>query len=156
MRLYLVQHGEAVSKDVDPRRPLTDEGRSEIERLASFLGRSGVRVERVVHSGKHRAEQTAKLLANQLAPAVNIQAMQNLSPNDPIDPLHEELQNWATDTVVVGHLPYMGKLVANLVAGDEQSNLVEFQPGSIVCLEKKHGQDWMIVWMIPPQLISGA
>jgi phosphohistidine phosphatase len=55
MRLYLVQHGEAVSKDIDPDRPLTAAGRQDIELLASFLWRHRVSVSRIIHSGKARA-----------------------------------------------------------------------------------------------------
>ncbi len=35
MRLYLVQHGEALSKDVDPERALSDVGRADAEHLVS-------------------------------------------------------------------------------------------------------------------------
>ena len=41
MRVYLVQHGDAVPKEVDPDRPLSDTGRQDIERLAKFLNRIG-------------------------------------------------------------------------------------------------------------------
>ena len=47
MKLYLVQHGEACAKDVDPQRPLTEQGRADVDRLARLLASAGVRVERV-------------------------------------------------------------------------------------------------------------
>ena len=68
MKLYLVQHGEAKSKDEDEKRPLTDQGRQGVERVAAFLKGAGVETKRVIHSGKLRAEQTAEILAN-LAPS---------------------------------------------------------------------------------------
>ena len=67
MKLYLAQHGEACAKDIDPERPLTDQGRDDIERLAAFLARAGIQVERVIDSGKLRAAQTADLLAAAVA-----------------------------------------------------------------------------------------
>ena len=60
MKLYLVQHGEACAEDVDPERPLTAQGRADVERLAAFLQQAGIQVGRVIHSGKLRAEQTAE------------------------------------------------------------------------------------------------
>ena len=36
MRVYLVQHGEAESKDVEPQRPLTDRGRQVTQRMAEM------------------------------------------------------------------------------------------------------------------------
>ncbi|MES9849230.1 MAG: histidine phosphatase family protein, partial [Candidatus Thiodiazotropha sp.] len=68
MKLYLVQHGEACKKEVDPDRPLTDRGREDIDRLATFLKQAGIRPDRVVHSGKLRAMQTAGRLTDAIAP----------------------------------------------------------------------------------------
>ncbi len=45
MRLYLVQHGEAVTKAVDPDRPLSEQGRADVERLAIWMGAQGVEVD---------------------------------------------------------------------------------------------------------------
>ena len=72
MKLYLAQHGEACTKDIDPERPLTDQGREDIERLAEFLARAGIEVARVIDSGKLRAAQTADLLAAAVAPLVEL------------------------------------------------------------------------------------
>ena len=44
MRLWIVQHGDALAKGVDPNRPLSEKGRSDVERLASHLAGCGVRV----------------------------------------------------------------------------------------------------------------
>ncbi len=50
MRVSLVQHGDAVPKEVDSDRPLTGTGRRDIERLAKFLNAAKVRVSRIIHS----------------------------------------------------------------------------------------------------------
>src|ERR671919_59444 len=61
VRLYLVQHGEAKSEAEDPDRPLTDRGADQVRQVATLAGAAGlVMVERVVHSGKTRARQTAE------------------------------------------------------------------------------------------------
>ncbi len=49
MKLYLVQHAEAVPAEDNPDRPLSDKGRTDVQRVASFLARS-VRVGRIIHS----------------------------------------------------------------------------------------------------------
>ncbi|MDJ0848388.1 MAG: histidine phosphatase family protein [Myxococcota bacterium] len=61
MRVYLVQHGLAKSKDLDPARPLTDAGRDEAERVARAVAAAGVDPALILHSGKSRAEQTAEI-----------------------------------------------------------------------------------------------
>ncbi len=62
MRLYLVQHGDALSKDLDPKRPLSAKGRRDVARLGEELARSTLTVERILHSGKLRAKETAETI----------------------------------------------------------------------------------------------
>ena len=57
MRLYLVQHGDAVPERLDPERPLSVAGRREVEAVGRLLAGAGARVAHVVHSGKLRAQQ---------------------------------------------------------------------------------------------------
>ena len=52
MRIYLTQLGLAAPNDVDPDRPLSEQGREDVRRLADFLGSAGIEVEQVLHSGK--------------------------------------------------------------------------------------------------------
>ena len=153
MKLYLAQHGAACAKAVDPERPLTEEGRADIRRLAAFLGQSGVRVGRVIHSGKLRAEQTAWCLADALAPGVELESSGIINPNDNPKAFDWQSGSWDHDTLVVGHLPFMARLVAHLVGGDENRTVVAFQPGSMVCLEREDGEDWRINWMLRPELL---
>jgi phosphohistidine phosphatase len=58
MDLFLMQHGEAMAETDDPARPLTMAGRAGVERVAVRAQAAGVRVDRCLHSGKLRAEQT--------------------------------------------------------------------------------------------------
>ena len=81
MKLYLAQHGEAVAKTEDAQRPLSDQGRHDVRAMAALLQSAGVRVERVWHSGKRRAEQTARLLAGALLPrGRKPQAIEGIGP----------------------------------------------------------------------------
>ena len=68
--LYLVQHGEAMDKDRNPDRPLTERGEVDIRNLGGFLERAGIAVEAVLDSGKHRARQTAEILSEYLTPGL--------------------------------------------------------------------------------------
>ena len=67
MRLYLVQHGAAKSEAEDPQRGLTDEGQRTVERMADFLAALRLPLDRIEHSEKMRARQTAEILAARLA-----------------------------------------------------------------------------------------
>jgi phosphohistidine phosphatase len=153
MKLYLVQHGAAVAKENDPQRPLTPEGRADIKRLAAFLERAGVRVKRVIHSGKLRAEQTAECLADAIAAGIELEASGLINPNDDPRAFDWQSDSWDRDTLIVGHLPFLAKLIAHLVVGDEARLLVAFQPGTAVCMEHVDGTRWVINWMIRPELL---
>ncbi len=155
MQLYLVQHGEALSKDIDPDRALSEAGRKDVQRLASFLP-GKVRVARVLHSGKMRARQTAEILAAAVAPDLKVEQFGGLGPNDPIESFVQHIEGWSEDLLVVGHLPFMAKLVARLAAGSEERSIVTYRPGSIVCLETGEGPGWQVQWMIRPELLAEA
>ncbi len=153
MRLYLVQHGHALSKEVDPERALSERGRKDVERVAGFLKQAGIRVPRVVHSGKTRARQTAEILA--LAAGSRVEARSGIDPLDPAEPIAKEVDSWTEDRMLVGHLPLMGKLASRLVTGREEPSAVVFQPGTVVCLEGTEAGDWTLAWVVPPELLAG-
>lgn len=151
-RIYLVQHGEAVSKDVDPERPLTDAGVREITAMARFLKHSGVQLAGILHSGKRRAEQTAGILAQELLDGAEAGAIKHINPNDPVQAFSVKLERYGSGSMFVGHLPFMEKLAAYLVFGSEVPGLVSFTPGSVLCLAADE-DGWRIAWMIRPELI---
>ena len=153
MKLYLVQHGQAMAKEQDQERALSEQGRQDINRLGQFLQQAGIRVERVIHSGKLRARQTAEALAEAVAPGLEPEVSGLLGPNDNPKAFDWQSESWDRDTLVVGHLPFMAKLVAHLVAEDERLPLVAFLPGSLVCLQRNDGH-WQIAWMLRPELFG--
>lgn len=155
MNLYLVQHGEAVSKEVDPQRPLSADGREAAARMGEFLAVAGVRAERVAHSGKARARETAEILGEAIAPEVAIEVVASgLGPTDPTDWLTEAVSGWGEDSLVVGHLPFMARMASRLVTGAEGAEVAAFTPGTVLCLERRNdGEHWVIAWMVRPQLL---
>ena len=77
---------------------------------------------------------------------------QGLAPNDPVDPWVEELNKSTDDVMIVGHLPFLSKLVSRLLGREEE--LISFQQGGIVCLEKMEHLQWRIRWMVVTELLS--
>lgn len=151
MRLYLVQHGEALSKDVDPERALSDVGRADAERLASFLAPRRLSLSRVLHSGKLRAQQTAAVLANAFASKVTLEETEGIDPLDDPQTLVDTVAGWQEDVLIVGHLPFLAKLVGQLLTGSDDP-LVGFEPGTLVCLERSEDR-WSVIWVVPPELL---
>lgn len=154
MKLYLVQHSEACAKEVNPDRPLTEQGKDDCERLAKFLNQAGIKVERVIHSGKLRAAQTAEYLAKAIAPGIELETSGLINPNDNPKAFDWQSESWDKDSLIVGHLPFMAKLVSHLVIEDESRPIAAYQPGSIVCLEHTNDGRWLINWMIRPEVLN--
>jgi len=154
MKVYLVQHGEAESKEVNPQRPLTEQGMRDVQRIAGALKQAGVEVKRVIHSGKLRAQQTAEILAIEIAPELLLETSDLINPNDNPGEFDLQSNSYNTDTMIVGHLPFMAKLVSRLVTGDDDQTTVAYQPGSVVCLELTGNDNWRINWMLRPELLA--
>ena len=156
MKLYLVQHGEAVSKQEDPARPLSEQGMQDVQAVAAFLGDAGIKLARVWHSGKRRAEQTAEILARVVLSGGRAEVIEGISPNDPVGEFATDADVWEEDTLVAGHLPFMSRLVSLLTTGETDTGLVQYQPGSLVCLERVDAERWVILWMIRPDMLPEA
>ncbi len=150
MKLYLVQHGEATSEEVDPNRPLTEKGRKDVSRMADFLKERGIRVATTWHSEKLRAIQTAQILGEMIS--TEIVKKEGLAPNDPVARWLEELNSRVEDIMIVGHLPFLQKLASLLLVGDESFPIIAFRPGGVVCLEREE-RKWATVFLVPPELV---
>jgi len=136
VRVYLVQHGEAKREEEDPSRPLTDRGREEVKRVAEFLARAGVKVGRILHSGKLRAQQTAEIMAGALKPDKGVERAEALEPLADPRVWLEKLSGIDEDVMLVGHLPHLSKLASLLLTGKEDAEPVAFRMGGVVCLER--------------------
>lgn len=148
MAFYFVQHGLAVDKKTDPERPLSVEGRKEVERISAYLQKAGVKAGKIYHSGKTRAEQTALILAGQISDGKTYK-LSGMSPNDDVKEFAKNLQE--DESMYVGHLPHMEKLVSCLVAGDENTGVVKFSNGGVVCVEKNN-TGFQIKWFLIPSI----
>jgi phosphohistidine phosphatase len=154
MKLYLMQHGEAATEEADPSRPLTAKGRSDVQKIALFLKGAGVDLCLILHSGKTRARQTAEIIAAQLGPDCQVKEREGLAPNDSVSTLANELSGMANDLMIVGHLPFLGKLASLLIAGSESKNSVAFRQGGVICLQRNEDQSWQVAWMVTPELLK--
>ncbi len=153
MRLYLVQHAKAASKETDPQRPLTEDGQWDMQKISDFIESLDLSVGYLWHSGKTRAQQTAEILAEVVEVAEEMSAHDGLSPNDDVTPIKDEIISKNQDIMIVGHLPFVSKLASLLLTGSESSGTVTFRQGGIVCLEYSDDNKWQLWWMIVPDLL---
>jgi phosphohistidine phosphatase len=153
MELYLVRHGEAIPRSMDPARPLSEQGRSEVRQVAAFAARLGLAVGQIRHSGKARAEQTAVLLAEALSPPAGLVTVSGLGPSDDVRPVAAALAAESQPVMLVGHLPFLARLTGFLLAGDAEKEVVRFHTAGMVCLVHEDGR-WQVAWVLTPEMAS--
>ncbi len=153
MKLYLIQHGISEPKEVDPDRPLTMRGKDETRRMAEFI-RSGVEAERILHSGKTRAKQTAEIFAEHLDLKEGVEAAEGLDPLEDPQLWAKRLEGEDRNLMLVGHLPHLSRLASLLLCGDPQREVIRFRNSGVVCLERDDQGRWSLQWMVTPEVVG--
>ncbi len=154
MNIYLVQHAKAVSREHDPERPLSIEGKEEIDKVAMFLESMNISVGYLWHSKKLRAAETA----GELTEAINITEqkawLDGLSPNDDVKKFKEEkIDTSSKDIMIVGHMPFLSKLASLLLIDSSDREIINFKNAGIVCLSNTN-ENWQVEWIIIPKLLD--
>ncbi len=155
MALFLVQHGISAPKDIDPEKGLTDLGIEETNRIAAVAKGYKIPVGKIIHSGKKRAEQTGIIYQETFALKTPMEMISGINPMDDVRSFAttiEARKNW----MVVGHLPFMERLVSFLTTGVEDIRVYQFQNSGIVCLDRESEGDnvanWFIKWTLNPNI----
>jgi phosphohistidine phosphatase len=153
MALYLVQHGKSLPREQDPEQGLSQEGLAEVNRIAGVAAGYGVRPGAIKHSGRKRAQQTARVFAEALLAGGG--EAEPISGIGPVDDAAAVANTLKTDDnlMLVGHLPFMERLTGFLVAGSAERLVFKFQNGGIVCLDKApEDRFWFIKWTLMPKI----
>lgn len=139
MQLYLVRHGialdvgqEGVTRDGD--RPLSKEGIRKTQEVGRGLAALGVHPDRIVSSPLVRAEQTARILAAELALPGDPEPCDLLQPGESPADFTAWLAKQKVDSLLaVGHLPDVAELTSHLIAGTPNANVL-FKKAAACCI----------------------
>lgn len=153
MKLYCMRHGEAMPGAEDAQRPLSDKGREDVENVAAHLHRCGIPLDHIMSSSRLRAVQTAEIMGKAMGISEVTTCDHGLDEMDPIEAMVENIRQWHDDTLIVSHLPFLSKLVSALVLNDELQSVINFAPGSIICLHQFEGQLWNASWLLKPIIV---
>jgi phosphohistidine phosphatase len=159
--IYLIQHAESIPEKEDPARPISDEGKATIDKVAALAARLEIRPDFIFHSEKLRAKQTAEILARHLGLIDKLRERQGLGPLDPVAPVAEWLKVQASKgsagLAIVGHLPFLDKLASLLITENESIRVISFQNGAIVTLiPAREGTGYAVQSIITRQLAEQA
>ena len=146
MNLYLVHHGDAVGPDVDPRRPLSNVGRANVDRLADLTAKRGARPVVVWHSGKLRAKQTAESFWRACNALAEFSATKDMQPDDPPQWMRDRLFGETRDILIAGHFPHLPRLRALLVGDGAESDFPAH--GVVAVATDDDGKTWKELWRL--------
>lgn len=150
MSIYLVQHGKSYSKEENPERSLTAEGKTEVEGIATKLQALNVSINTIYQSGKCRALQTAEIFQQHLNTSGGVKELPGINPMDDVKPVAKALNNY-DNAMLIGHLPFMEKLVAYLINRDETKTVIKFQNGGVIKLDyNSETASWVITNTLLP------
>jgi phosphohistidine phosphatase len=142
MQLLVIRHAIAEDRErwaqggqPDAERPLTDAGRRRMRRGVRGLRKVAPRIDVLASSPLLRALETAEVVSREYD-RVEVETVQQLAPEHPVDDLLPWLRQHETEKVVavVGHDPHLGFLVGWLLTGRHES-FVELKKGSACLLE---------------------
>ena len=136
MELYFMQHGQAVSEQEDPARPLSREGVTQCQLSAKAIQRMGLAFDVIVCSPKRRSHQTAALVAEAIRyPYSDILESEAALPKAGPEEILKKLSQLIGDKIlIVGHLPNLSRLVSKLIGSDRE--IVRFENGGLVGVKK--------------------
>ncbi len=167
MIIYIVRHAIAAPtapqgvEGQDSERPLTGKGRRKMFRIAQGLRALGDPIDLILTSPYLRAAQTARILAKKFELGKDkIIPSEALSPAGEVSDLVKEIKEkhqGVENLALVGHEPYLSRLVSLLLSGD---------PGLPIMLKKggvcrlsvetlQAGRCATLDWLLTPAQLVG-
>ena len=95
------------------------------------------------------------LLADVLGPGRLVEEMAGITPMDDPQTLIDAANAWTEDIMVVGHNPYMERVVARLLSGGDNRPVAIFPTATVCCLERQADGVWILHWHVTPALLGG-
>jgi len=155
--LHLLRHAHAGDPGAwdgpDERRPLSDKGEKQADRLGRFLADVGFKPDAIITSPKVRAAQTAEIVARHLKVTV---AVDDRLGGEIGTEMLEALLRDAGDPdrpVIVGHDPDFSELVAVLCGASR----VPMRKGAFARIDVGRPLDaggGVLRWLVPPDMLK--
>jgi len=161
MRALLVRHAAAEERIAwaargrdDAERPLTEDGRRRMAKIAAALARLEPDVAWIATSPAARTRETAAILAAALPGDVAVVEQAELAPTGRAAALLKLLQSQRglAALALVGHEPNLSLLAGLLLAGSERS-LLAMKKGGAALIDfpgRVAAGEGVLVWHLPP------
>ena len=158
MELLVIRHAIAAERSADvpdAERPLTERGRDRFRQVARGLRALDLRVDLVLSSPWRRARETAgllgKLVIERRAPILT----QHLAGPPRAELLSAIAAAGVARIAVVGHEPWLGELIAMLIAGEARhGEVVPLKKGAVAVLEGNAAPGGMVLRALLPPVVT--
>ncbi len=160
MNLFILRHGIAVEFGTpgfenDADRPLIPKGERRLRAAAAAMKKMELSFDLILSSPFRRARQTAEIVAQELKLKKCLQFSDALACGGSMKTLIGQLKEWnpaPANVLLVGHEPYLSRLISLLVSEDENV-AVDMKKGGLCKLdvaELGYGQCARLIWFLTP------
>jgi phosphohistidine phosphatase len=140
----------------DSERPLTTKGERRMRRIAEGMQALGLSYDLMLSSPYLRAKQTAEIVAQVLSPANDVLLVETLTPEgnprQVIEALRTDHRD-REDVLLVGHEPYLSRLISTLLTGGPNLSVV-MKRGGLCALDvdaPRFGRCASLVFLLTPR-----
>ena len=118
--LFILRHGEAGNRmtvvEDDSERPLTTEGRTEMQKIAKSLKAIGLQTNQIYTSPLKRTRETAEITAKILN-IPTLEEWDELKPDGSKTALYRKLERLEQNSrlILVGHEPYLTSMIGEII-----------------------------------------
>ncbi|TMI14646.1 phosphohistidine phosphatase SixA [Candidatus Bathyarchaeota archaeon] len=118
--LFILRHGEAGNRmtvvEEDSERPLTPDGRAEMQKIAKSLKSIGLQTKQIYTSPLKRARETAEITAKILN-IPTLEEWDELKPDGSKVALYRKLERLEQNSrpILVGHEPYLTSMIGEII-----------------------------------------
>lgn len=118
--VFILRHGEAGNRmtvvEEDSERPLTPEGRIEMQKIAKSLKTVGLQTDRIYTSPLRRARETAEIAARILKIPI-LEEWDELRPDGGKEALYRKLARLEQNSrqILVGHEPHLSSMIGEII-----------------------------------------
>jgi phosphohistidine phosphatase len=163
MNLYFLRHGKAEPRSFrwrpDSKRPLTREGEDKMAEIACGIQALEVSLDLILTSPYARALRTAEILGKVYGEKKLFET-NNLSADAGLEGIIDEInENFASveQIALVGHEPFLSRLISTLVFGSGASASIEIKKGGFCKLSAEKlsfGKCAVMNWLLTPRQLA--
>jgi phosphohistidine phosphatase len=158
--LFILRHGEAGNRmtvvEEDSERPLTPEGRIEMQKITKSLKAVGLQADRIFTSPLKRALETAEI-ASKILKVPILEEWDELKPDGSKPALYRKLARLEQNSrvILVGHEPYLSSMIGEII-GNTSTKIVLKKGGlgKVRITTFSPHISGELRWLLTPKIIS--